>query len=412
LLPLTLARLSTQVGGGELVLHYLTEKDHPWLRALLDEYERGVGSKQAELLARLREPLATPTPKAKQRLAVDVLQRLTDTRAKAAVPPREARWTAFTAAAATAQAREAAIAAAAEQLGIDVVSLEAAIFSDLRSERAACPVPTGLSPERIAHEANLRLVNSWMQRARIVRIAAWGNTHALVRQARLHGLICNVRRAAPGRTGSAPPRPLASAGLTALPLAPAEGVELEVSGPLALFRHTLVYGRALGALLPRLLWCHRFELRAECEASAAGAITTLTVRSGAPLRPGRELPAYDSRLEKRFARDFRRAAPDWDVVREPRPLESLGALIFPDFELVCRRDPRRRFLLEIVGYWTPKYLEEKLRKLRAAQLDRVILCIDQDRACTDAELPQQAQVVRYKRHIDVKAVLALIQARR
>jgi len=75
LLPQTLARLSTQVGSDQLVLNYLTEKDHPWLRALLDEYERGVGSKQSDLLSRLREPLTTPAPKAKQRLAVDVLQR-------------------------------------------------------------------------------------------------------------------------------------------------------------------------------------------------------------------------------------------------------------------------------------------------------------------------------------------------
>ena len=73
MLPHTLARLSTQVGPNQLVLHYLTERDHPWLRGLIDEYERGVGSKQSALLARLKEPLTTPAPKAKQRLAVDVL---------------------------------------------------------------------------------------------------------------------------------------------------------------------------------------------------------------------------------------------------------------------------------------------------------------------------------------------------
>lgn len=412
MLPLTLARLSTQVGSGELVLHYLTEKDHPWLRALIDEYERGVGSKQSDLLSRLKEPLTTPAPKAKQRLAVDVLQRLTDTRAKAAVPPREARWTAFTAAATTAAPREAVLGLAAEQLGVDVASLESALFSDLRSERAACPIPAGLSPERIAYEANLRLVNSWIQRARVVRITAWGNTRALVRQARLHGLICNIRRAAPSPTASAPFPPLASAGLDAVPQRPAEGVELEVSGPLALFRHTLIYGRALSALIPRALWCHRFELRAECETSSAAAVATLTVRSGDPLRVGRELPAYDSQLEKRFAKDFRKAAPDWDVVREPRPVESLGCFIFPDFELVHRRDPNRRWLLEIVGFWTRKYLEEKLRKLGAARLEHVILCIDQERGCTEAELPKHAQILRYKRRIDVQAVLAIVQARR
>lgn len=130
------------------------------------------------------------------------------------------------------------------------------------------------------------------------------------------------------------------------------------------------------------------------------------------MRAGRELPAHDSQLEKRFARDFRKAAPDWDAIREPRPIESLGSLIFPDFELVHRRESSRRWLLEIVGFWTPGYLEEKLRKLRAAKLTHVILCIDQERACTDAELPQHAQVVRYKRHIDVQAVLAVVQPNR
>jgi predicted nuclease of restriction endonuclease-like RecB superfamily len=405
LLPHTLARLSTRIGSNQIVLHYLTGKDHPWLRALIDEYERGVGSKQSDLLSRLKEPLTTPAPKAKQRLAVDVLQRLTDARAKAGVPPRAARSAAFTAAAGTAAPRGEVLCLAAEQLGIDVESLEAALFADLRSERAAWPIPAGLSPERIALEANLRLVNSWMQRARSVRIVAWGNTRALVRQARLHGLICNIRRTAPTQPRSAP----ASAGLDALPEQPVEGIELEVSGPLALFRHTLVYGRALSALIPRALWCQRFELRAECETSSASAVATLTVRSGDPLRVGRELPAHDSQLEERFAKDFRKAAPHWNVVREPRPVESLGSFIFPDFELVHRHDSNRRWLLEIVGFWTPQYLVEKLRKLRAAQLDNLVLCIDQERGCTDAELPKDARILRYKRRIDVRAVLAIVQ---
>jgi predicted nuclease of restriction endonuclease-like RecB superfamily len=137
----------------------------------------------------------------------------------------------------------------------------------------------------------------------------------------------------------------------------------------------------------------------------------LTVRSGDPLRVGRELTAYDSQLEARFAKDFRKAAPDWNVVREPRPVESLGSLIFPDFELVHRRDPTRRWLLEVVGFWTPKYLEEKLRKLRAAQLDNLLLCIDQERGCADADLPKDARILRYKRRIDVNAVLAIVQPR-
>jgi uncharacterized protein len=99
-----------------------------------------------------------------------------------------------------------------------------------------------------------------------------------------------------------------------------------------------------------------------------------------------------------------------DVVREPRPVESAGSLIFPDFELSHRRDPHQRWLLEIVGFWTPKYLEEKLRRLRAAQLQKVTLCIDEARACSESELPRDAKILRYRRRIDVAAVLSILQA--
>lgn len=408
MLPRTLARLSTQLGGNQLALHYLTEKDHVWLRALIDEYERRVGSKRSELFTRLKEPLTTPAPKAKQRWAVEVLQRLTEARAEAAVPPREARWVTFTTAANAAAPRAAILESAGGLLGTDAESLDAALFADLRSESATAALPAELSPEKLALDANLRLVTSWMQRARRVRITAWGNTRALVRQARLHGLICNIRRARPLDTARSAAQRATAAGLDALVETPTEGVELEISGPLSLFHHTLIYGRALSALIPRALWCQRFELHAECQTGSASALAVLTVRTGDPLRVGRELAPYDSQLEARFAKDFRKAAPDWNVVREPRPVESLGSLIFPDFELVHRHDSTRRWLLEIVGFWTPKYLEEKLRKLRAARLTNVLLCIDQERACSEAELPPDAKIIRYKRRIDVQAVLAAL----
>jgi predicted nuclease of restriction endonuclease-like RecB superfamily len=386
------------------VLHYLTERDYPWLRALIDEYERGVGSKRSAVLARLREPLTSPAPKFKQRLAAEVLGSLSEGRVRAPVPPRDARWELFRAAAATTAPRNCLVERVASELGTDSESLDRALFADLRSECNLAPLPSTVAPASLAVEANMRLVNGWLLRARSIRISAWGQTRALVRQARLHGLICNIERA-PIPQSRAPSGP---AGFDAVAESPLEGVQLEVSGPLSLFRHTLVYGRALCALLPRALWCSQFELTALCEDGPGNAPMTLVVRSGDPLRPGRELKPFDSKLEQRFARDFRKAAPDWDVVREPRPLESSGTLIFPDFELVHRRDRSRRFLLEIIGFWTPRYLQDKLAKLRQAQLDNVILCIDEARACSDAELPSSAWLVRYKRRIDPLAVLNLV----
>jgi uncharacterized protein len=188
----------------------------------------------------------------------------------------------------------------------------------------------------------------------------------------------------------------------------AAGVVLDISGPFALFRHTEVYGRALAALVPRVACCHHFELVADCALGRTKQTAKFVVRSGDPIGVGRELARHDSRLEERFERDFRRSAPDWDIVREPRPVDVGGTLVFPDFEVIHRREPDRRWLLEIAGFWTPEYLTKKLERLRSAGLERLVLCIDDRRQCADAELPRDAHVVRYKKRIDPAAVLAVV----
>jgi predicted nuclease of restriction endonuclease-like RecB superfamily len=160
-----------------------------------------------------------------------------------------------------------------------------------------------------------------------------------------------------------------------------------------------------------LTWCTRFEVVADCALGRGPETAKLIIRSGDPIRPGRELARYDSRLEERFERDFRRLAPDWDVVREPRPVDAAGTLVFPDFELFHRREPERRWLLEIAGFWTPEYLETKLRRLSSAGLDRLLICIDERRSCADSEIPRNARIVRYKKHIDPASVLSIINSR-
>jgi hypothetical protein len=240
----------------------------------------------------------------------------------------------------------------------------------------------------IALRVNLATAQALVHRARTVRIALSGQAHAVVRQARLRGLLCQVR---PGATEA--------------------DAMLELSGPLALFRHTLVYGRALASVLPLLAWCTRFRLEAGCVLD--GEERALTLRTGDPIFPSAPPRRYDSKVESRFARDFARAAPGWEVIREPRPVAAGEGLIFPDFALVPRGRPDQAWLLEIVGYWTPEYLARKVAALRAAQLDRLVLCVDSDRLCAGeaADLPASARVVPYRRRIDPAAVLAAIEER-
>lgn len=410
MLPRLLCQLSTRVDGDRLVPNYLSERDEPWLRALLEEHARFAGRKQAELRDRLREPLPVRAPKAKLRLATYVLEALTadKVRSRSALRPREARRLVFGAAAAARRPRAEVLGTVAASLELAPEALEAALFADLKSERCVPELPADLSPARLALQVNHALVTSLLRRAHDVRIAVWGHTRALVRQARLLGLICVVTEAPPRRHGGAAP---ALEGVDAVAPAPPQGAVLDISGPFALFRRTELYGRALASLLPRLGWCHDFELEAACALGRGGHLTRVLVRAGDPIQVGRELGRYDSKLEERFARDFQRAAPDWDLIREPSPVAVEGTLIFPDFEIVHRHRSSDRWLLEVAGFWTPEYLAQKLRRLRAAKLERFILCIDERLGCGEADLPANAQVIRYRSRIQPDDVLRILDGR-
>jgi hypothetical protein len=83
--------------------------------------------------------------------------------------------------------------------------------------------------------------------------------------------------------------------------------------------------------------------------------------------------------------------------------------VFPDFAVAHRHDRSRRFLLEIVGFWTPDYLLEKLSRLRAMAHVPLVLCIDRGLNCSAGELPPHARVVWFRKRIDPGAVLAVIE---
>ena len=372
--------LSYSVTGSLVVPQFLGPQDHPWLRVLLEERDRFIGRPQRELDARLREPLPCASPPVKLKLAVRVFARLQRTRRTcAAVPPRKAREVLFQAAAREAALPSVVLARVAAELGVAPRELDESLFADLPGEKLLGPA-SPVSPEDLALRINLALVQGLLCHAARVKIDVEGQTRGLVRHAQLRGLICTVTEG--GGMG---------------------GVTVTLSGPLALFRNTRLYGRALGEIVPMLAWCTRFHLRAEC--LLQGRRLTLQLRTGDPVFPGSAPRPYDSRIEERFAREFRKLALGWDIVREPEPINAAGTLIFPDFALQCRADPGRRWLLEIVGYWTPDYVARKLARYHSAQLFNLILCIDEQRNCASADLPAHARIVRFRRRVDPAVVL-------
>ncbi|MBX3470666.1 MAG: DUF790 family protein [Planctomycetes bacterium] len=377
MLPTRLLRYDLR--DDEVVPRFLSPADHPWLRALLDAAAALAGRPRRALRARLREPLAGDPHPDRLAMAAHVVDALCQGRTRPPVPPRKARAAVF-GLAARGGARADVLAAAATALGATAAQVEASLLVDLADEAPLGPPPPDLDPGALAQRVNLALVQGLLARATRVTVRALGGARAVVRLAKLQGLICTVRR-------------------------DGEGVVLEASGPLALFRRTRVYGRALGALVLPVGWCDRFELTAPCALPEGERVLRLTPR--APLLRGEAPRRFDSAVEAALARDLARLAPDWDVVREPEPVAVGDGLIFPDLALVHRLDPGRRALIEVVGFWTPDYLARKLEALRRAGLPGLILCVDAARACGPDDLPPGARVVRYRRRVPAAEVLAL-----
>ena len=280
--------------GEDLSPGYLGRGDEPWLRELIDLFDRYVGRPRHQLDAALAEAEPAGWTRRRFRVAACVLERLHGTVIAAAVPPRAARIELFGAAAGTDGARDDLITQVAARLDVKPDELLSSLFADLPGERRLVELEETITPTELALRCNLANVQGLLFRATDVRIAMLGNSRRVVSHARMKGLICAVAR-----------RELTTAGSATV---------IRMSGPYSLFRRTLLYGRALSSLVPQLMWCRRFHLRARCVLPVGEG--TLTLEDGAPVLPAKEPRRFDSKLEERFARDFARAAPAWDLVRE------------------------------------------------------------------------------------------------
>lgn len=385
--------LQFEVSGRQALPRYLTAVDHAWLRILVEEYQRFDGKKIVHLRERLREPLPCYAPAGKAKLAMHVMDGLcADRLPKPPISPKLARCALFGEAQVTRDGcrkfhRSEVISSAASSLGVSDDALLESLFADLPSERLVrlpSPIP---APHDLALRSNFALAQGFLQRCCRIELSVSGNTRAIVRQILLRRLLCTVG-----------------------PLTGSRSATIEISGPYSLFKRTILYGRALASLVPVLQSCDWFRLRAE--AVLRGGEFSVTLQSGDPIFPNPDLPQrYDSKLEERFSLDFRKLNPGFDLIREPEPLHAGDHLIFPDFAIFRRCAPTRRVLVEIVGFWTPDYLRNKLQRLRRAGTTGMILCIDSSLNCSEdalADLPHQ-QVIRFKRRIDAREVLARVE---
>lgn len=196
---------------------------------------------------------------------------------------------------------------------------------------------------------------------------------------------------------------------------PDGGYSVALDGPISPFvKSTTRYGRQFAAFLPALFLCEKWQMVADVRLPQSGEKLQYRLDHTSPLRSHfKRSGLYDSRLEADFAAEFESKfggeRGKWILTREDEALLLGDTVMIPDFSVTHKKDGRRA-LIEIVGYWTPEYLNRKLEKVRAANRRNLILLVYEGVNLTeDRLLHVPGEVLYFPNKPVLKDVMAAVE---
>jgi predicted nuclease of restriction endonuclease-like RecB superfamily len=205
---------------------------------------------------------------------------------------------------------------------------------------------------------------------------------------------------------------------TIRPLGDGQGYQLTLHGPISPFvKSTIRYGVQFARFLPALLLCQRWQMEADVLPPGAPSREPLrySLDNRTELRTHFKASAlFDSRLEADFAAEFEAkyqgAKRRWELAREDELIVVGDTVMIPDFSFSHRQDGRRA-LLEIVGFWHPRYLQRKLEKVQqAGRKDLILLVYESVNVAEGAfEAASAGEVLTFRRKPVLKEVLAAVE---
>ncbi|MBB6645450.1 DUF790 family protein [Halobellus ruber] len=318
---------------------------------------------------------------------------------RAALPPERVRRTVFEAAESVGGVvddgdRAAALATAADRLGTDVDAVEASLYADRDVNEVLSSFDPRWDPDELLEQYNLSLAQTVLFDATEVRIRS-SDPKRLVSAVKRLGLLYEIRRRGDGAER-----------------------ELVVTGPDALFRRTRRYGTAFARLLRSLAEAPEWSLEATID--DRGTDRELHLGPDDVSVPGVEPvaePTYDSGVEADFARRFANLNLDWELSREPEALAAGARAMIPDFAFDYRPGgtapdaPALRVFFEVMGFWTPAYVEKKLDQFGSIDDDiELLVAVDESLGVGEEIADLDHRVVTYSGRVRVKDVVDALRA--
>ena len=272
--------------------------------------------------------------------------------------------------------------------------IEQGLYADLQENRILTEFEPP-SPEALLHRYNLSQVQGIFYRAVHITLTAHRNVPGeyklLFRYLKLFQLMAYIE-------GDAD-----------------HGFTITIDGPASLFKASTRYGLALAKMIPALLHVTKWNLKAQLQnrdpytGNYKIGEFSLNDKCGLVTHypPGK---TYDSMLEEAFAKRWEKLKTEWRLEREVDLIPMPGSVMIPDFRLV--HPDGRDYLLEIVGFWRPDYLQKKFYQVRRAEADNLILAISERLNLEKSGVKMSdvpAQVIWFKDKLSPKKVLEVIE---
>ncbi len=396
MLPLDLLRTRTSKGRIIPVYADIIPKNLEVADRLLELFRTHVEKRKKEMLKRVAAyEMAGSDYKLVRGLSV-LLQRLCSFQVEAAVDPYLTRRCLFEEAsrrgvALTRKRRQQIMQAVATRLNVTTEQLDQSLYADLDDE-LVLKAFTPISARDLLKRYNLSLTQTLLFRVTFLEVAVSDHWKEVLRAIKFRGLMY----AAETRDGV---------------------FQITVEGPLSLFKLTQRYGTSIAKVLPAIVQADEWEINGSVVRTSqfGKRLHRLRLTSAAvgdrikpkTLTEDRGEPAFDSVVEEKFYTDFLALDSGWTITREPAPLIVGRHVFIPDF---CFEKRGMKVYMEIVGFWTTKYLETKIKKLQQLHGVDLIIAANEKLAC-DKLKRIKGQVTFYKEKVPLQPILKVLKAR-
>ena len=257
---------------------------------------------------------------------------------------------------------------------------------------------TDLTVDWLLTRYNLALAQAVLYDATEMRIRVWDHFGTVFSYVKLFGLMHRIY-------------PIDTDGERVPSTDQAAGYEAVLDGPASLFSQSQKYGIRMANFLPALPLCDRWGMTAEIlvdETTGETRQFELDHTQGLDSHYSAG-DRFDSDVERTLANKWERANTEWELVREDDVFDLGAEVMIPDFAI--EHPDGRRAILEIVGFWTPEYLDEKLAKIQAADLDHLLVAVSERLECSADDFEgASARVLWFKSGIHVYDVVELAEA--